>query len=430
MADPKSLLPWILGGTLGIGGVLQGLHWRSAAEVSGNADMETQLQMALEENELLKRENESLRSLAQGGGELAVPPEMIAHTEKEIGLAFLSNPVVHRIAGEELRDRVTAAIESRMGPSGIDDRQEAYQRIGWLRPGDNLLHQLAAVRAVGARGWFDESSGEAWVTDRFVMEEIPDQGVLLRLLGRILLHQHFPPSPAYPGDDAARAREALHQGAAAGVESRFLAANARALGFLSMKENPEVEQLMASLPPFIQSLATFPVVEGKALADTLHVQGGEPFLAAFRNPPQTTRAILLPATAPAAPAALDLPATPEEPYLHESAGQLGLRLWLEATGDVGLALEVSSAWKNDRFALVPDGEASTAVVWDIELDEIDAAERLLQASGDLAQGLNAIDQQNGIKAPMRAVFRVSPTRVRYVHPATQGFLDAMCPKVP
>jgi hypothetical protein len=430
VADPKTLLPWIVGGTLGVGGLLQGLHWRSAAQASGSADLETQLQLALEENELLKRENESLRSLAQGGGELAVPAEMIDHIEKEIGLAFLSNPVVHRIAGEELRDRVTAAIESRMGPSGIDDRQEAYQRIGWLGPRDNLLHQLAAVRAVGARGWFDDSSGEAWVTDRFVIEEIPDQGVLLRLLTRILLHQHFPPSPAYPGDDAARAREALHQGAAAGSESRFLAANARAIGFLSMKENPEVEQLMASLPPFIQSLATFPVVEGKALADTLFVQGGEPFLAAFRNPPQTTRAILIPATAPAAPVPLDLPPTSEEPYLKESAGQLGLRLWLEATGDVGLALEISSAWKNDRFALVPDGEASTAVVWDIELDEAAAADRLIEAAQSLAEAMNAMDKERGEAAAMRAAFRVSSTRVRFVHPATSAFLDAMRPKAP
>lgn len=413
---------------MGVGGLLQGLHWRSSALSAGNADMDAQLRLALEENELLKRENESLRSLAQGGGELAVPQEMIDRIEKEIGLDFLSNPVVHKIAGEELRDRVTAALESRMGPSGIEDRQEAYQRIGWLGPRDNLLHQLAAVRAVGARGWFDESSGEAWVTDRFVMEEIPDQAVLLRLITRILLHQHFPPSPAYPGDDAARAREALHQGAAAGAESRFLAANARALGFLSMKENPEVEQLLASLPPFIQSLATFPVVEGKALADTAYVQGGEPFLAAFRNPPQTTRAILLPAAGPAAPSSLELPATPEEPYLTESAGQLGLRLWLEATGDVGLAIEVSSAWKNDRYALVPDGEATTAVVWDIELDEVAATDRLLGAALSLVEAMNAMGQDNGETTGKRLAFRVSPTRVRYVHHATRKFLDWVRPE--
>lgn len=384
--------------------------------------------MALEENELLKRENESLRSLAQGGGEMAVPQELIDRVESETGLRFLSQPVVHRLASEELIDRITAALESRMGPSGIDDRQEAWQKLGWLRPQDNLLYQLAAVRAVGARGWFDETSGEAWVTDRFVIGEIPDQGVMLRLLTRIVLHQHFPPPPAYPGDDAARAREALHQGAAAGTESRFLAANARAIGFLDMKENPEVSQLIASLPPFIQTLATFPVVEGKALADTRYVAGHQEFLATFRNPPQTTRAILLPASPPAAPPPLAMPSFPEDPYLTESAGQLGLRLWLEASGDVGIALEISSAWKNDRYVLLPDGESSTATIWDIELDEIPHTDRLHETATQMAQAMNEMARGRGETSSRRVVFRVSPTRVRFVHAVTDALMEAMRPR--
>ncbi len=336
MPAPKTLLPWLLGGAVGLGGILQGLHWR-ASNVAGNtAELENRLRMAAEENSLLKRENEALRSLAQGGGEVAVPPDAIARAEKEFGLQFLSTPVVHRIAGEELRDRVAAAIESRYGPAGIDDRQDAYRLIGWLGPDDELLAQLTVVRSVGARGWFDDMTGEAWVTDRFDPESIPDQATLLRLLARILLHQHFPPPPAYPGDDAARAREALHQGAASGAEARYYAASARTLGFMPMRDNSEVEQLFNSLPSFIQGITTFPVLEGKGLADTLHVQGNEAFHAVLRNPPQTTHAILLPKEN-ATPAPLVMPPAPEEPYLTESAGHLGLRLWLEPMGDVGAA---------------------------------------------------------------------------------------------
>ena len=231
---------------------------------------------------MLKRENESLRSLAQGGGALAVPQELIDRVEKEFGLRYLSGPMVHRIAMEELRDRIAAAVESRFGPSGIEDRQEAYRLIGWLRPGDNLLAQLTAVRAVGVKGWFDDVTGEGWVTDRFEIENIPDQAALLRLLARILLHQHFPPPPGYPGDDAARAREALHHGAAAGAEARYYAANARAIGFLPMKQDLEVEQMFSTLPAFVQGITTFPGNEGKGLADTLHVSGNEALHAALR----------------------------------------------------------------------------------------------------------------------------------------------------
>ncbi len=368
---------------------------------------------------MLKRENESLRSLAQGGGELAVPQELIDRVEKELGLRFLSSPVMHRIAGEELRDRIAAAIESRYGPSGIDDRQEAYQLIGWLRPDDVLLDQLTAVRAVGARGWFDDVTGEGWVTDRFDLKNIPDQAALVRMLARTLLHQHFPPAPAYPGDDAARAREALHQGTAAGAEARFFSANARAIGFLPPAGNSETGRLLDTLPPFILGLTTFAITEGKALADTLHVQGGEKLLSAFRSPPQTTRAIFHPAEPAAEPQALDLPATPEEPFLTESAGQLGLRLWLDPLGD---ATEIAAAWKNDRYLLFPDGEESIAILWDIEMKDAASADRLQAMALALIDKLTCAPESSVLgKATVSPekrhlqITRPSPVRVRFLN---------------
>jgi hypothetical protein len=418
------LFPLLLGGAVGLGGILQGLHWRSVANTSGMADLETRLRIAAEENAMLKRENESLRSLAQGGGEVAVPREAIDRAEKEFGLRFLSNPVVHRIAAEELRDRVAAALESRFGPSGIDDRQEAWHLIGWLGPDDDLLAQLTLVRSVGARGWFDESTGEAWVTDNHDPESIPDQAALVRLLARILLHQNFPPPPAYPGDDAARAREALHHGAAAGAEARFYAMGARTIGFMPMQANKEVQQLFNSLPPFIQGLTTFPAMEGKGLADTLHVQGNEVFQKAFRNPPQTTRAILQPAWT-SLPRTMEMPSTPEEPYLSESAGQLGLRLWLEPLGDVGAASEISSCWENDRYLFIPDGEASAAVIWDIQLETKEAADRLqaaalnrvaamaeLKESAELAMTIITAEKRH------LRITRPAANRVRFLNTAT------------
>ena len=432
MPSPQTLLPWLIGGAIGAAGILQGLHWRSTSGGADLAGLENQLRIAGEENEMLKRENESLRSLAQGGGELAVPQEFIDRVEKESGLRFLSSPVMHRIATEELRDRIAAAIESRYGPSGIDDRQESYKLIGWLGRDDDLLAQLTAVRSVGARGWFDDVTGEGWVTDRFDLKLIPDQAALVRLLTRILLHQHFPPPPGYPGDDAARAREALHQGAASGAEARFYAANARAIGFMPLNENDAASQLMNSLPTFVQGLTTFPVSDGKGLADTLHIQGDDKLHAALRNPPQTTRAIFYPGEPATEPQALDLPETPEEPFLTESAGQLGLRLWLDALGDVGLSGEIASEWKNDRYVLFPDGEASSAVLWEIEMRSAEAADKLQSSALNLVAALagqqEAATLGKAIVSPDKRhlqLTRPSPTRVRFLNtsePATAATL--------
>lgn len=424
MPTPQTLLPWLIGGAIGAGGILQGLHWRSSNSSAEIAAIEAQLRLASEENEILKRENDSLRSLAQGGGELAAPPELIARIEKELNLRFLSSPVVHQIASEELRDRIAAAIESRFGPAGIDDRQDAYSFIGWLRPGDNLLAQLTAVRSVGARAWFDDVTGEGWMTDRFDAQNIPDQAALVRILARILLHQHFPPPPSYPGDDAARAREALHQGAAAGSEARFYTANARAIGFMPMTENNAAEQLLASLPPFIQGLTTFPQIEGKGLADTLHVQGDAPFQNAFRSPPSTTRAVFYPGEAAVTLPELELPNPPEAPFLTESAGMLGLRLWLEPLGDAGSALEIASCWKNDRYILFPDGEASSAVLWEIELTQAAAADQLQSVALDLTAALGGQTESAKLGKTLStpegrhlAVTRTSPTRIRFINAA-------------
>src|SRR5690606_3127682 len=107
-------------------------------------------------------------------------------------------------------------------------------------------------------------TGEAWVTDKFRMENIPDQAALLRVVTRILLDQNFPPLKVYPGDDAARAREALHQGAASASEAKYYAEKARAEGFTPLTDHSEVEMLFQSLTPFIQGITTFPVVEGAA----------------------------------------------------------------------------------------------------------------------------------------------------------------------
>ena len=82
VASPKTLLPLLLGGVIGAGGILQGLHWKSSARPDDLVEMEERLRDAEEELGILRRENESLRSLAQGGGEMAVPGELIQRIEK------------------------------------------------------------------------------------------------------------------------------------------------------------------------------------------------------------------------------------------------------------------------------------------------------------------------------------------------------------
>lgn len=409
MISGKQLLPLLVGAALGAGGWMYGI--RNGGGSFGLAGDE-RLRIAEEEIKMLKAENDSLRSLAQGGGEVSVPQEMIDAVEKDHGLNFLSNPVVNMIAGEELGYRIEAALESRLGPQGMDDRDEAYKRIGWLAEGDRLLNQLVAVRSVGAVSWFDEQTGEAWVTDQFDLKNVPDQAALIRVLVRILLNQHFPPPPAYPGDDAARAREALHAGAASAAEGRFYADAAKGVGFIPLNENSPAQRLMLSLPDFIQGIVLFPAMSGKDYAQSAYVKGVEEFADAFRSPPQSTYSVVLPKEE-LSPVEIVLPEIDDEVFLDESAGYLGLRLWIEGTGDVGLAEEIARGWVSDRYLLFGDGEMSSGLIWDIEVESQEIAGKL---ESNVRDRIGAMKEAHAGR--FFAVSRVSPTRVRFINAAT------------
>jgi hypothetical protein len=116
---------------------------------------------------------------------------------------------------------------------------------------------------------------------------------------------------------------------------------------------------------------------------------------------------------------------PEDPYLSESAGQLGLRLWLDSPDDSGAASEIAAAWRNDRYVLIPDGEASSAVLWEIELDSKESADRLQSAALDRVAAMAGVKQgatlgqlvSNPEKRYLK-VSRPSPTRIRFLNTAT------------
>ena len=386
---PEKILPWLLGGAIGAAGLIQGWSWRSSAPDAGSDETEGRITALENEVEMLRRENESLRSLSQGGGEVHVEPATIEFVEQSLGLDFKSNPQIHRIAGEELRDRIAASIEARYGPHGLDSRQQAWAFMGLINQGDRFAVQLAATKSVGARSWFDDQSGEGWVTDRFDPQSIPDQAALIRALARILIHQNYPPAPGWPGDEAASAREALQQGTAMAVENRFLAREALSSGFTGLQENADARDLMQTLSPFVSGMATFPSVLGVPRAARLIDQ--EEILSALHRPPAIT-ADFFPAHEGLVPAPPELPGTGGNTMLEESAGMLGLRLWLQPLGEDSIGL--ADHWRGDRYRLYAASDSDIRLIWDIRFDSEKSADAFLAAAGNVVASL--ADQE---KAP-------------------------------
>lgn len=381
---PQTLLSLLVGAAVATGGILQGLQWKIAASAAADSDSQGQIIALENEVDMLKRENESLRSLAQGGGEIKVPNELVGFVEKAFGFDFRSSPVVHQIASEELRDRVTASIESRYPPNSLDHRQQAWALMGLLTPDDRFAPQLSAMRSLGARSWFDDQTGEGWVTDRFDETSVPDQSALVRVLGRILIHQNYPPPPGYPGDEAANAREALHHGAAMAVENRFLARQAVGIGFTGVQTDSGARDLLESLPVFVKGIATFPSLLGTPRAERLMDQ--KELLQNLHKPPQQT-AWFFPDGEGLEIAAIEIPESPHELVIDESAGMLGFKLWLQ-TLDPELT-SLARSWRGDRYQLTAKSDVALDLIWDIRMEnEISATELLdlgLAMAGAIAQ---------------------------------------------
>lgn len=417
---PETLLSLLIGGALGAGGILQGLQWKAAAELSNQEENEIRIRELESELDMLRSENDSLRSLAEGGGEIEVPTELLHFAEDAFGIEFRSSPVVHRIAYEELSGRVIASIESRFPPNTLDHRQMAWRLMGLLAPDDLFAPQLAATYSLGARSWFDDQTGEAWVTDQFEPTSVPDQGALLRVIVRILLHQHFPQRPGYAGDEADRARTALHHGAALAVENRFLARQALGTGFTgSQNRTNDATDLLASLPAYIRGLATFASRVGLPRSERLMER--DEFLPVLHNPPATTAAIFDPV--PPSPASPDF-AEPEVPVvLEESAGRLGLELWLATLEPEDPSWVAPAAdWLGDRYRLTARSDLLIDLDWQIELATSESADRIAEAAllmaGVLAEKETDPTLDEWSISPDGRRLRVTkpaPTRVRFEH---------------
>ncbi|OYV06774.1 MAG: hypothetical protein CFE26_04480 [Verrucomicrobiales bacterium VVV1] len=216
-----------MGSVVAAAGWLQAFHWRS---LQNNGSAGPQLEELREQIVSLQREKEVLQLKVGGAEQLPIAPELIRRVEAELELKFLKPPVIELADPDELRGRISAAMEMRFGPGGLDDRQAAWRLMLCLGKDDSLLDDWTAIQSIGAQTWFDEATGKGVAAKRLDPAAIPSQAALVGLLTRLLLHQHFPPSEDYPGDEVARAREALHAGLASGAESRFLTAAARESG--------------------------------------------------------------------------------------------------------------------------------------------------------------------------------------------------------
>ncbi|HEY1120158.1 MAG TPA: hypothetical protein VGE67_01100, partial [Haloferula sp.] len=115
-----------------------------------------------------------------------------------------------------------------------------------------------------------------------------------------------------------------------------------------------------------------------------------------------------------------LPETPGNMLLEESAGMLGLKLWLEPLGEEFTKL--ADGWRGDRYRLHATSDTDTHLIWDIRFDSEKSADAFAAAAADLISSFAGTDQPAAIGTPVTTpegrkftLLRPAPDTVRLLN---------------
>ena len=126
-------------------------HWANSAGTPGGKSPErlsvTRSGESVEriEERLIatQKENATLRSLLQGGGDLPVSVALQSHVEKALNLSFAESPKVTTASIGELEELALEKLEQKYSPGSLGGRAELWAALALITPGTDLAQQLA-----------------------------------------------------------------------------------------------------------------------------------------------------------------------------------------------------------------------------------------------------------------------------------------------
>lgn len=359
------------------GGWLYGDYWKKSglgtAGASDAPELRARNSELVQEVDRLEDELAEVRSLL-ASGPYPVPDELIAWIEKEHHMVFLKSPDVRLASPNDFREAALNNLQMVHGEEALQQEGLAWELLGLLPPNQQLLTQLLFINSSGLKGVFDMTTGQVLLAQGFDPVSVLDRSVLVRLLGRQLSFQNHP-RKKWSTRDQWQAWEATHVGAAAALQSRFLQRNLAAREKGPTIPEPQREELLNDLAPALQGFCNFPYLEGADYARFFYLDSRQAWGEMFRHPPETTRLILHPNSAPRPGPKMASPQEAGEVVFANDLGELGLRLWLEPFIGNDQADEFSAQWTGDLYRLIKIGR-SQGLTWQIQLTTSEFADEL------------------------------------------------------
>ena len=374
---PERVFQILLVGGLLAGGWLYGDYWKksnlSTGSGEGLAELRATNSELTQEIDRLEEELAQVRSML-ASGPYPVPDQLISWVEREHDMVFLKPPDVRLASPTDLREAANHNLDFVFGEDGLEHEGLVWELLGILPPNQQLRTQLLFVNSNGLKGVFDFTTERILLSENFDPVSVPDQSVLVRLLGQQLSFQNHP-RKQWRSRDEWQAWEALHTGAAAALQSRFLRRNSAANEAEWGDPEPQREALLNDLAPALAGFCNFPFIEGADYTRFFYLDSRQAFAGMFRDPPSTTRRVLHPNHPPLTSTAPSAPSLPGETIFQSDLGELGLRLWLDPILGNIEAEEIASGWVFDQYHLQKDDRSHT-LVWQITLETEEKAAAL------------------------------------------------------
>ncbi len=374
---PERVFQILLASGLVAGGWLYGDYWKKSSRLANQGEGLSELRAAnselTQEIDRLEEELAQVRSILSSGP-YPVPDKLISWVEGEHDMVFLKAPDVRLASPTELREAARRNLDFVHGEANLENEGQVWELLGILPPNQRLGTQLLFVNSSGLKGIFDFTNERILLSENFDPVSVPDQSVLVRLLAQQLSFQNHP-RKEWTSRDQWQAWEALHTGAAAALQARFLRRNSAANETDWGDPEPQRQALLNDLAPALAGFCNFPFIEGSDYTRFFYLDSREAFAEMFRDPPTSTRQVLHPNQSPLTWQTPPASALPGENIFLSNLGELGLRLWLDPALGNSEAEELASGWVFDQYHLQRDGR-SQILVWQVVLENEEKAEAL------------------------------------------------------
>ena len=315
-------------------------------------------------------------------GTAGVIVELQAFVESTRGLRFLK-PVDVAVVGDAAFRRFLSGGMPTEKPD-VDVANAVLRALGLLEVDDP--GPTGELDADTVAGFYDTETEELMVRGPHLTPFV--RQVLVHELTHALDDQHFDLDPDFLDDEAAMAFEALVEGDAVIVESRYLASLPEAeRQAAAAEEEATFGGAGGRIPDIEAELGAFPYRDGPRLVSALLAAGGPGRLdAAFRSPPVSSAEVLHPERFLDGPGRAAVPPVVAERRVVDDGvlGEVILRLVLAGALPRDRAAIAAAGWAGDRYVAWSAGGRTclrATVVMDNAAEAAELAAGLRQWAG-------------------------------------------------